>query len=387
MKELRTVYLFLIIILFSTYGYSQTPIKRVLVEESTGTWCASCGFGGIYFEHLKTNYPNAIPIAVHTGPGGQDPMAVFKIELYMIPYFSGSPTFLFDRKDFPGNPGSKPAISASNPWEYGLDTLDKYMDLVYNQLPLATVGITKSYNSSTRDLSVTITANFIQNATGNFRLNCFIVEDSVTGGVAYDQANSNFSGWTSGPSYLQTLIDAPAVISGYVHNHVLRETLGNPEGVAASIPTNVVSGSNYSKTFNFTLPVEYDENNISLVGLIQRYGPDVVKDREIVNANAVILIDETTSIVENEAEIDKIRVYPNPIESSSIVEFYVSSTGHVTCELYNLDGRKLKTIFNRKLVQGEYRETLSNLSLTTGSYLLVFKQDGKVKSKKIMVQK
>ena len=386
MKLSKTIYLFTTLLAFSFYSYGQTPIKRVVVEESTGTWCASCAFGSVYFEHLENNYPNAIPIAVHTGPGGQDPMAIFSVELYMIPYFSGSPTFLFDRKDFPTNPSSKPAISAT-PWVTGLDTLDRYMDLVYNQNPLATVGVTKSYNSSTRDLEVTITANFIQNTTGDFRLNCFILEDSVTGGTEYNQANSNFSGWTSGPSYLQDLINAPAIISGYVHNHVLRETLGNPEGVTASIPSSVTSGSSYSKTFNFTLPTGYNENKISLVGLIQRYGTDVVNDREIVNANSVHLIDQTTSTSEYEVGIRDIRVYPNPVESKSNIEFYVSKSNHITCELYNINGQKIKTIFDKKLVQGEYRETLNNLNLTSGTYFIVFRQDGNVTNKKIVVQK
>ncbi|MCK5855892.1 MAG: Omp28-related outer membrane protein [Bacteroidales bacterium] len=386
MKLSKTIYLFTTLLAFSFYSYGQTPIKRVVVEESTGTWCASCAFGSVYFEHLENNYPNAIPIAVHTGPGGQDPMAIFSVELYMIPYFSGSPTFLFDRKDFPTNPSSKPAISAT-PWVTGLDTLDRYMDLVYNQNPLATVGVTKSYNSSTRDLEVTITANFIQNTTGDFRLNCFILEDSVTGGTEYNQANSNFSGWTSGPSYLQDLINAPAIISGYVHNHVLRETLGNPEGVTASIPSSVTSGSSYSKTFNFTLPTGYNENKISLVGLIQRYGTDVVNDREIVNANSVHLIDQTTSTSEYEVGIRDIRVYPNPVESKSNIEFYVSKSNHITCELYNINGQKIKTIFDKKLVQGEYRETLNNLNLTSGTYFLVFRQDGHVTNKKIVVHK
>ena len=181
MKYLKTVKLLVLFTAMSVYSYGQTPIKRVLVEESTGTWCASCGFGGIYFEHLEEIYPNAIPVAVHTGPGGQDPMAIFSVELYMIPYFSGSPTFLFDRKDFPDNPGTKPAISASNPWANGLETLDSYLGQIYNQTPIATIGIDQSYNPSTRELSVTITSNFIQDATGDFRLNCFTFRENGVG--------------------------------------------------------------------------------------------------------------------------------------------------------------------------------------------------------------
>lgn len=387
MKTLKTISILSLILVSFSYGFSQDPIKRVVVEESTGTWCASCGYGSIYFEHLEENYPNTIPIAVHTGPGGQDPMAVLSIELYMLDYFSGSPTFIFDRKDFPHNPNAKPSISASNTWEFGLDTLDSYLDLVYDEDPLATVGMTRSYNSATRELNVTVTSNFIQNATGEFRLNCFIVEDSVTGGSEYNQANSNFSGWSSGPAYLQELIDAPAVITDYVHNHVLRETLGGNEGVDASIPSSVTNGSSYSKDFTFTLPSGYDENNIKLVGLVQRYGADKVNDREIVNANSISLIDNTMSISDNDVQgIEKFNIYPNPVNSNSNLEFYLPISSKIKCELYNLYGQKISTLFDEYLVQGEYVKNLSNLDVVPGTYFVVLNNRSTSMRKTLIVQ-
>jgi hypothetical protein len=370
---------------FSVYG--QDPVKRVLVEESTGTWCASCGYGSIYFEHLENNYPNTIPVAVHTGPGGQDPMAVFSLEVYMLDYFSGSPTFVFDRKDFPSNPGSKPSISASNPWENGLDTLDKYMDLIYNQAPLATVGIDQTYNEATRELSVTITSNFIENTTGEFRLNCFILEDSVVGDASYDQANSNFSGWTGGPAYLQELIDESHPIVGYVHNHVLRAALGDPEGATASIPTTVNSGSSYSKTFTYTLPNEFNENHINLVGLVQRYGANKVADREIVNANSQHLNIGVTDISELANDFIDISIYPNPIKDHSSMEFYVNTNSKVSCDLINVNGQKMKSLFDKNFKAGEYKINIDASNLSNGIYFLNFTSSNQTIVKKIIINK
>jgi len=385
MKFLNTNALFFILIFFSINNFGQ--IKRVIVEESTGTWCGSCGFGGIYFDYLEENYPNAIPVAVHTGPGGQDPMAIFNIELYMIPYFSGSPTFLFDRKDFPENPSSKPAISASNPWSNGLDVLDSYMDQIYNETPIATIGVDQNYNSSTREISVTITSNFIENVTGDFRLNCFILEDSVTGGTEYDQANSNFSGWTDGPAFLQELIDESPVIVGYEHNHVLRAALGNPEGATASIPTNVSLGSSYSKTFTYTLPAEFDENNITLIGMLQRYGADVVNDREIENANSQHLNTGTASTLELSQSFIEISIYPNPITENSSIEIYVRNSDKITCELMNLNGQRVKELFNQHFTQGEYLIDLKINNLANGMYYLKFTNSETSTVKKIVVSK
>jgi len=380
-----SIVLALILTAFSGYTQTTTAIKRVLVEESTGVWCASCAYGSVYFKHLKNNYPNAIPVAIHTGPGGQDPMAILSVELYMISYFSGSPTFLMDRKDFPGNSSSKSSISAANTWEHGLDTLDYYMNKIYNSTPDATIGITQSYNPITREISATITSTFITNTSGNFRLNCFIIEDSVTGGSKYNQANSNFSGWTAGPSYLQDLIDAPAVITGYVHNHVLRAMLGNPEGATASIPTTVTSGSAYSKTFTYTLPAEFDENHISLIGIVQNYGSDVVADREIVNANSQVLNTNATSISDLEKDFIDVSIFPNPINEKSIIEFYAKNDENLSCVLYDVQGREVKELFSKHFALGEYRVRLGNMNLKPGVYVLRFFNNKNAISKRIII--
>lgn len=387
MNFIKTIALFFSITLLISNSFGQTPVKRVLVEESTGTWCASCGFGGVYFDHLENNYPNTIPVAIHTGPGGQDPMAILSVEIYMTSYFGGSPTFLFDRTDFPSNSSTKPSVSASNPWTNGLDTLDKYLNLVYNQSPLATVGITQSYNAATREISATITSNFIQNTTGNFRLNCFILEDSVTGGASYDQANSNFSGWGGAPAYLSSLVSAPHPIPNYAHNHVLRAMLGNPEGATASIPTTITSGSSYSKTFTYTVPAGYDENKITLVGLVQRYGNDKVTDREVVNANSQHLNTNPTSISEIAQDFVDISVFPNPAKENVTVEFYVKNKDHITCDLISSNGQIVKSIFNKSFVEGEYRVNLEDLNLSNGMYFLKFNNSESSTTKKFIINK
>jgi hypothetical protein len=389
-KNLKTkimkikITLSLLLAITSFYSNCQTAIKRVVVEENTGTWCSSCAYGSVYFKHVKENYPNAIPIANHNGSFNGEPMAVWDDEIYFLDYYSGSPTFLFDRTDFPENSQSKAGISASNTWAHGLDTLDYYMDKVYNQAPLATVGVDRSYDEGTRLVTVTITANFVENATGNFKLNCFVVEDSVTGGSDYDQANSNFSGSTSAPAYLQELVDLPASIVGYSHGHVMRTMLGTPSGADAGIPTTVSSGASYSKEFTYTVPDGFDPDQISLVGVIQRYGPDKLADRQIVNANSVHLLASTSGIQASNKNVVEMNVYPNPITDNSVVEFYLKNSGHVFCSLYNIQGQLIKEIFNENLTQGEYRIDINSEELNEGVYILKFSQDGRNQIKKII---
>ncbi len=386
MQKLYTRLFFIMFILMTTINVqSQVAIKRALVEEYTGAWCSSCAFGSVYSEHLANNYPNAIFIAIHSG----DPMQNFSITGYMTNYYDALPTFLYDRVDFPTNPGQVSAVSAY-PWNTGLDTLDHYLDIQYNQSPIVTVGIDQVYDAITREITVTISGNFVANATGDFRLNCFIVEDSISGGQEYNQSNTNFSGWTGGPSYLQPLIDSDPIIAGYQHNHVVREMLGTPAGATASIPTTVTNGSSYSKTFTYVLPAEYDENQISLVGTVQRFGADINTDREIVNANSQHLNldsdDPTSSLSAISNNIIDLIVYPNPIDESSKVEFYVKKTGVITCSIYNSLGQEVAMLFNKQFTQGEYKINLNQYDLKSGIYYLKFNQNQSLQTEKICVK-
>ncbi len=380
--RLFTISISFLLLLISNINFSQAPIKRVLVEELTGAWCSSCAFGSIYSKHLENNFPNSIFVAIHSN----DSMQNTSVRNYMANYFSSLPTFLYDRTDFPQNPRTTAGVSAY-PWATGLDTLDHYINKVYNALPLATVGISQTYDSNTRQLSVTVTANFIANASGSFRLNCFLVEDSVTGGSAFDQNNSNFSGWTSGPTYLSSLISKPSTITGYVHNHVLREMLGTPAGATAGIPTTVVSGNSYSKTFNYTIPAHFDHKQISLVGVIQKFGSDIVADRQIVNAYSQPLYfgTSTASIKKIKEDFVSLSIYPNPIVASSKIEFYVKNDEEISCDLYDMKGQVVKHVFDKHFVTGEYRISLNELNLSNGTYMIKFSNSQSSIIKKIVV--
>jgi thiol-disulfide isomerase/thioredoxin len=381
MQKTGKIALIVLAILCFTQAQSQTPIKRPLVEEYTGTWCSSCAFGNVYFDYLETNYPNAIPVAIHSG----DVMQNLDVVLYMSDYFDALPTFLYDRVDFPSNPEASPAVSAY-PWPTALDTLDHYLSIQYNQTPTATVGIDQVYDPTTREITATITANFVENDAGSFRLNCFVLEDSVTGGSDYNQTNSNFSGWTGGPSFLQDLINSPSIITGYAHNHVLREMLGTPAGATASIPATVTNGSSYSKTFTYTLPVDYDETQISLVGVIQRHGSSVINDRNVVNANSQHLVTGSSSLWEFEQDFLNINVYPNPIQATSKIEFYVKENGVISGGIYNVLGEEVTSLFNQHFTQGEYKIELGQYNLSSGVYYVKFNQNEATQSIKVCVQ-
>ncbi|HNI45344.1 MAG TPA: Omp28-related outer membrane protein, partial [Chitinophagales bacterium] len=149
---------------------------------------------------------------------------------------------------------------------------------------IAALTANTTYNATTRQLSVTATATFMLPTQGEYRLNCFVVEDHVTGGNQYNQSNyySYQSGAAGGPSHPYYSQNNPIV--GYDHRHVIRKVLGEAWGTSNSIATPIQAGMPYSYTYNYTLPTAYNANNVYVVVVVQKYNANNINDRAIANS-------------------------------------------------------------------------------------------------------
>jgi hypothetical protein len=59
--------------LITTVASAQTPTKKVLLEEFTGSWCGWCPRGIYAIQQLEAKYPNSfIPVSFHNS----DPMQI-----------------------------------------------------------------------------------------------------------------------------------------------------------------------------------------------------------------------------------------------------------------------------------------------------------------------
>ncbi len=139
----------------------------------------------------------------------------------------------------------------------------------YSPVHLST---SNTYNYSTRELVVDIDAQILANLTGDYRFNCYILEDPVTGpGVGFAQINRySYEGPASGgpdhPYY-----PYPSLIEGFEHRNVVRDMLGGAWGTSGSLPYSMNAGQTYSHQFTYTLPDHIDPNQAKLVILMQEY--------------------------------------------------------------------------------------------------------------------
>jgi len=273
---------------FASFANAQGPVKRVYLEQFTGAWCGWCVDGSVAIDNLLAQFPNQlIAVKVHQGDGMQIPKVMADT---LRPFVNGYPSGAVDRTLFSGQ--QTVAISR------GL-----WPSAVSQQKALnADVGVeitNVNYDAATRKITADVTATFLKSASGDLRINLVVVEDNVTGtGTAYDQKNFI----AGNPSFVgHPYYSKPATITGYKHRSVVRAYAGGVWGAKGIIPGVAQTGTPYTAKFTYTVPSSYKPENITLVGLVQKFGT-ATTSKQVLNANEVGL---TKAIVKTESIIEK----------------------------------------------------------------------------------
>lgn len=175
-------------------------------------------------------------------------------------YFKATPRASVDRVKFPD--WDEPGMSASA-WASKLD--ERLADLVP-----AEVDVDATIDLSTRELTVTVTADFYGVMPKEYRLNAFVLENDIPAVGELEQTN------------------APA---DYDHDHTLRVMLGGAWGTEDSVPNPTSVDGSYSHSYSYVVPEDYNVSNLEVIGLVQRFNGDEVFDREIVNSKRVGVTD------------------------------------------------------------------------------------------------
>jgi len=248
------------------YIVSSTFEKTVLLEEFTGTWCGWCPDGFLVLEDLLETYDNLVGVCLHAS----DVMATAETGEVANTFGTFFPGASVDRYMM----SSDGVILDRGNWESGVIQRSSMA------VPVD-VDFTLSYNSATREILIDASAEFSQEMTEDFRFNCYVVEDNVDeDSPDYDQQNyfSQNDNFPVHPYY-----DEPETMTEFVHNHVVRDMLGGAWGIEGSIPATVAAGETYTHQFTYSIPQDFNAEQLSLVVVVQEYNEDHTK-REIHNA-------------------------------------------------------------------------------------------------------
>ncbi|RYZ54790.1 MAG: Omp28-related outer membrane protein [Sphingobacteriales bacterium] len=296
--------------------------KYVLAEEGTGTWCGHCTDGAVFLENVVASSTRVIPVSVHDN----DPMEIPDGAAVFSEYNPAFPNAAIDRVVHVNS--SRVFMNRSH-WQNMANTqLAKSPDFA--------VTVQHGYSAATRQLTVKVTAKALKGMMGSYNINAYVVEDSVIGGSAYDQAN--YYDGTAGHKYQ----GQGASISGFMHMQVLRSMLGGPWGSSGIIMTNPTLNSMATKTYTYTLPGSSNFGRWRVIGLVQKQNTADKDDRVILNAIQAKITPGTLGLENLAKPLGSLAITPNPASDLISVRGETQYGADVTISIVNTLGQKLK---------------------------------------------
>ena len=212
----------------------QEATRKVLLEEFTGHTCVNCPTASAVAHNLGNIYEDQLVlISVHAGnyaePQGGDYSNDFRTsegnELNTYFGISYYPIALINRTEYSGS-----TILTSGDWEPAIED-------ILAQPADAVITLNKDFNEGTKELSLTINTEFLNDLSGTFNVCAYIVEDSIIA----PQKNNNES------------LGAIPDILDYVHMHVLRGAINSTWGDPINEGSAITSGEVYENTCSTTL--------------------------------------------------------------------------------------------------------------------------------------
>ena len=93
----------------------------------------------------------------------------------------------------------------------------------------------------------------------------------------------------------------------------------------------------------------------------------------------------TTNIAQKQytKNINDLKNYPNPFDTNTTIEYRLQENAHVTLEIWNAKGQKIRTLLDQKQAKGNYSLPV-NLNNKKGIYFYTLKVNGKQISNKML---
>ena len=303
----------------TVYDPNSTTQRNTLLEHFTTARCQYCPGGHDRLEQAMANFENRICWVAHHVGFYTDNMTINESEEIMALYGNNgtwAPAMTLDRNvDFADGAEAGGVVGSVG----NVNDLVSQFNNATNAPAFVTIELSNlTYDPQTRQLNVTVSGSFVNDFVGTEpRLSLYLTQDGIYG----SQQNTN------------------GTIAKYEHNHVIRACISDVWGDADAF-TSTTAGSNYSKTYTYTLPTKFSANNCRLVAFVNDYGPDMLH-RTVANATKSNYLmtgnDPTTGIGDVQASMNVVT-YPNP--ATEMV--YVSTESAISSfEMVDALGRKV----------------------------------------------
>lgn len=221
-------------------GSETNFVKRVLIEDYTGTWCGNCPRVNHAIELARDQTDKIVTVGIHRSSSNPadasyDPYNFDSSELEGILNMSGYPKALLNR------------MTRWQPLEQ--NNITQVINLTQGENPKLGLAMTTSVDGNTLNIQTKI--KFSKDFS-NLKLVVYVLEN----GLIYDQINyTNF-------------FTGPGTIPNFLHDHVLRACL-TPLLGESIINNNSTVGQTFTRNFSVPMPANVaNTNNIEFVAFI-----------------------------------------------------------------------------------------------------------------------
>jgi hypothetical protein len=342
--------------------------KIVVGEEATGTWCGWCPRGAVFMDFMAAKYDGFwAGIAVHNN----DPMADSIYDAGIGGFIAGYPSAIVDRGG-----DIDPSVMEG----------DFIQQIVKTPKAIITNGAT--FDATTRELKVSLTYDFQSAISGNWRVACALTEDGVSGtGPSYGQSNS-YSGGGSGVMGGYELLPSPVPAAQMVYDHVARKIAPSFSGDATLLPSSITAGDEHTVCFTFTLPTEWDESKMHIIGMlvspsgtIDNAGYASISSAE---TNGLAACDAVASLEISKIEEMDFNLYPNPTRDMAYIDISNPNGEQVSLKITDLTG---KIVAERTyVIQGDVQLPINTSKFDKGTYIVHLQKGDAVQQKKMIIQ-
>ena len=320
-------------------GTSNPEPRRVLLEYVTGTWCQWCPCGDSAAEHILQAFPNTVVLSYHGA--GSDPWQVFPgSEIRSLLGFNAYPTGIIDRMNAPSNP---------------YITYDMWLGMVTNRYSTSpttvinSVVASKSYNSSTRELTITVNSTALQNLSSQYKISFVLTEDNLI----YQQTGNG------------TCPGSPV----WNHKWVVRSMLNGATG------ENVNTGTwnqnqMIPKSLTTTLDAGWIPANCNVEVLVYRDTSAALCYAELQQASLQNVVGPLGITSNNEIpnSYSLSQNYPNPFNPVTHIKFTIPKDGNVSFKIYDVTGQLVATYVEGFIKAGTYNAEVDASGWASGIY-------------------
>ncbi|MBL4861618.1 MAG: Omp28-related outer membrane protein [Crocinitomicaceae bacterium] len=228
-----------------------TPQDRVLLmQEFTGVYCYTCPLAHYITSDLIQMYPNRIAAmnihshfySIYDDPNVMGNLYDFRTEdgdsmVSMLGGVMSVPSAAFNMKLLAGE-----ANITSN-------ARDNWMGYASNELstpPKVNIEMATSFDNSTRNVKIVVKYHALEDLNENLYHSIAIVENDIIDKQFVDTA----------------------VVNDYHHMHIFRDMVTDAK--ADFIGITPTQGQVFIKVFNYTIPAEWNENNIDVISYVHQ---------------------------------------------------------------------------------------------------------------------